>query len=156
MYHSITIGNKNTWSDWHLIPVTRPYVELPVVNQKVVEIPGRNGVLDLTTFLTGSPTYSNRKGSWEFYITNEYYLYSDPKFVRNPRNWSGWEEAYRTIAAHCTGRILSAVLEDDPNYSYTGRFQVSYKPGKDYSTITISYDLEPYKTNLTNGSTSFD
>ena len=24
MYHSITIGDKNTWDDWHLIPATRP------------------------------------------------------------------------------------------------------------------------------------
>lgn len=26
MYHSITIGDKNTWDDWKMIPVSRPVV----------------------------------------------------------------------------------------------------------------------------------
>ena len=30
MYHSITIGDKNTWDDWHMIPVTPPVIAPPV------------------------------------------------------------------------------------------------------------------------------
>ena len=30
MYHSITIGDKNTWDDWKIIPVSRPVVAPPV------------------------------------------------------------------------------------------------------------------------------
>lgn len=30
MYHSITIGDKNTWDDWKMIPVSRPVVAPPI------------------------------------------------------------------------------------------------------------------------------
>jgi len=156
VYHSITIGTKNTWTDWHLIPTVRPFVTLPTVNEKVVEIPGRNGVIDLTTFLTNSPTYGNRKGSWEFYIANPYFLYSDKRFIANATNWSDWSTAYRTIASYCNGKQRSVVLEDDPGYSYYGRLRVSFTPDASYSKIVINYDLEPYKTKTSDNTKSFD
>lgn len=138
MYHSITIGDKNTWTDWHLIPATRPFVSLPSVNEKSVEIPGMNGSIDLTTYLTGSPTYSNRKGSWEFYVMHE--LWGDD-----------WFAAQAQIANYLHGKKHSVILEDHPTYSYYGRLKMSYRPGKEYSTITIEYDLEPYRTNVNTG-----
>ena len=147
MYHSITIGEKNTWTNWHLIPTSRPFVALPEVKVKTVEIPGRDGVLDLTSFLTSSPVYGNRKGSWEFYIVNPYYLYSDKRFITNATNWSSSEAAYHTIAQYCNGKVRSVTLEDDPGYSYTGRLKVTLAPDPKYSKITISYDLEPYRIN---------
>ena len=155
MYHSITIGNGtgdpvNTWDDWHLIPVSRPFVALPTVNEKTVEIPGRNGVIDLTTFLTGSPTYGNRKGAWEFYISNPYYLYSDKRFVSDATNWSSSETAYHYIADYCNGKMCSIVLEDDPAHSYYGRLSVSLTPDAKYSKITIGYNLEPYRIQTSN------
>lgn len=150
MYHSITItgdeGSMNTWTDWHLIPTSRPFVALPTVNKKTVEIPGRNGVIDLTTFLTGSPTFGNRKGSWEFYIVNKFYLYSDPAFIKNVSNWESWSKAVREISGYCHGKVMSVTLEDDPDYSYKGRLEVSYSPQSDYSTITINYDFDPEAT----------
>lgn len=36
MYHSITIGEKNTWDDWHLIPTSRPLVNPPSVNTHLI------------------------------------------------------------------------------------------------------------------------
>ena len=70
MYHSITIGDKNTWDDWHLIPTTRPLFNPPTVKTNIIDIPGGDGVLDLTTALAGRPTYNNRTGSWTFIVQN--------------------------------------------------------------------------------------
>ena len=39
MYHSITIGDKNTWDDWHMIPVTPPVIAPPVEKRH-----GRGGI----------------------------------------------------------------------------------------------------------------
>jgi hypothetical protein len=156
VYHSITIGEKNTWDNWHLIPTSRPFVALPTVNEKIVEIPGRNGVIDLTSFLTGSPTYGNRKGSWEFYIVNPYFLYADKRFITNASNWRSSEAAYHSIASYCHGKVRSIVLEDDPDHSYSGRLKVSLTPDAKYSKITISYDLDPYRTKTSDNSHSFD
>jgi len=147
VYHSILITSDaslgvytNTWSDWHLIPISRPFVSLPSLNSKTVEIPGRNGSVDLTEVLTGAPTYSNRKGSWEFYVMHD--------------EWNSWSETLSTIASALHGKWLQIILEDDPNYYYEGRLKVGWNPGKDYSTITIEYDLSPYKTNVTTGEQS--
>ena len=131
MYHSITIGTKNTWDDWHLIPRTRPLVNPPSVKVSQVEIPGGDGSIDLTSVLAGRPTYRNRTGSWEFIVEN---------------GFKEWSVLYSEIMAYLHGQKLTAILEDDPNYFYEGRFSVnSWKSDQHYSTIVIDYDVGPYK-----------
>ena len=70
MYHSITIGDKNTWDDWHLIPATRPLFNPPLVKFNLQDVPGGDGMINLTKALAGRPTYGNRTGSWTFYVEN--------------------------------------------------------------------------------------
>lgn len=131
MFHSVTFGNKNTWTDWHLIPSTRPVFNPPEFKENLVEIPGLNGVLDLSEALTGRPTYSNRVGSMEFVVVNDYLP---------------WDVAYSNIMNHLHGKSMRAVLEDDRYFYYEGRFTVNeWKSDKDYSIITIDYNVYPYK-----------
>lgn len=130
-YHSITIGDKNTWDDWHLVPTSRPLVTPPSVNTSYVTVPGASGSLDLTDALTGYPTYSNRSGSWEFLVMNGY---------------GEWYARYSDIMAYLHGKKFKAILDDDPNYYYEGRFSVaSWTSPKDWSRITINYNVGPYK-----------
>lgn len=134
MYHSITFGTKNTWDDWHLVPTSRPVVNPPTLKTKYVNIPGRNGVLDLTEYLTETPTFNNSEGSWEFIVMNDYHI---------------WSELYSEIMDYLHGSSLNAILEDDPLYYYRGRFSVSqWKSDPKYSLITIDYMLEPSKYKL--------
>ena len=130
-YHSITIGDKNTWDDWHLVPTSRPLVPPPSVNASYVTIPGSNGALDLTEALTGYPTYTNRTGSWEFLVLNGY---------------GEWYARYSEIMGYLHGKKFRAILDDDPNYYYEGRFAVdSWASNKDWSRITINFNVGPYK-----------
>lgn len=130
-YHSITIGDKNTWDDWHLVPTSRPLVPPPNVNTSYVTVPGSSGSLDLTEALTGYPTYANRTGSWEFLVLNGY---------------GEWYARYSDIMSYLHGKRFRAILDDDPNYYYEGRFSVaSWKSNKDWSRITINYNVGPYK-----------
>lgn len=134
MYHSITFGSKNTWNDWHLVPTSRPVFDPPVLKERYIDIPGGDGVIDLTESLTGYPVYQNRTGSLEFIVMNDY--------------WP-WQEAYSTICDYLHGQRMKAVLEDDRDYYYEGRFKVSkWKSDKYYSTITIEYSVSPYKKRL--------
>lgn len=138
MYHSITIGNMNTWTNWHLIPASRPLVSSPAVNKKMVEVPGRNGLLDLTEALTGTPTYGNRTGSWEFYVMHDY--------------WGNWVLCYSAIMNYLHGKTFRVVLEDDPDHYYEGRLSVqNWNSPKDYSRIIIEYELGPYRTHSSTG-----
>ena len=130
-YHSITIGTKNTWDDWHLIPSSRPLFNPPPVKTSYVEIPGGDGILDLTTSMTGKPMYSNRTGSWEFYVENEF---------------KDWTVLYSEIMMYLHGREFQAWLDDDAAYFYKGRFSVNqWRSDPAQSLIVIDYNVGPYK-----------
>lgn len=143
MYHSITFGDivsdangtrisgKNTWDDWHLIPSSRPSVALPEPNTNAVDIPFRDGALDISEAVTGYMTYKDRTGSWEFYIANDYHY---------------WVSLKQAITNYLHGKKMYVMLEDDPEYYYEGRLKVDdFRSQKVNSTITISYSLKPYK-----------
>ena len=71
MYHSITIGGKNTWDDWKMIPSSRPVVAPPVEKVVSVNVPGRDGTTYLSNSLTGYPVFKSREGTWEFYLDTD-------------------------------------------------------------------------------------
>jgi len=131
LYHSVTFGEKNTWDDWRLVPSSRPVFNPPAQKTKILDIPGGDGVIDLSQALTGYPVYQNRTGSMEFIVMNDF---------------KPWHMAYSDIMDYLHGQKLRAVLEDDPEYFYEGRFTVNvWKSEKDWSRITIDYDVGPYK-----------
>lgn len=131
MYHSVTFGDKNTWDDWHLIPKTRPLFKTPSQKTKILDIPGGNGVLDLSTSLTGYPIFNNREGTLEFAVVN---------------GFKPWYQAVTDISEHLHGKTMKAILEDDLEYFYEGRFNVNeWKSDKSFSTIGIDYSVNPYK-----------
>ena len=149
MYHSITIGDKNTWNDWHLISKVRPFFVPPTQKTKYVEIPGSSGSLDLSESLTGYPVFNNREGSFEFTI-----LQPDDVLPNNPDypedKFKSWAVTYSDILNCLNGKRTTAFLEDEPEYYYEGRFNVTgYKPGDSANntrgTITIGYNVDPYK-----------
>lgn len=137
MYHSIIIGDKNTWADWYLIPSSRPVFNPPEPKTKYVDIPGANGILDLSTVLTGDIMYNNREGSLEFIVDNG--QLSEYKA-------ENWATVYSTILNYLHGKVFKAVLEDDPGFYYQGRFSVNQWASEEHnSKITIDYSVAPYK-----------
>lgn len=141
MYHSITFVNenyvgpggttRNTWDDWHLVPASRPVFSPPALKEHIIDIPGKDGVLDFTESLTGYPMFERREGSFEFIVMNGYLE---------------WYTLYSTISSFLHGHKLKAILEDMPDEYYEGRFVISdWKSEKDYSRITISYKVDPFK-----------
>lgn len=131
MYHSIFFDSWNTFDDWHLVPLSRPLFAPPSVKTTTISVPGANGTIDVSEILTGYPVYDNRKGSIDFTVLNGY---------------GEWYERYSTISNILHGQKMRAVLEDELDYYYEGRFTInSWKSDKDRSKITIDYDVNPYK-----------
>lgn len=131
MYHSITFGDKNTWDDWRLVPTSRPVFNPPAQKVKTLEVPGGDGLIDLSTVLSGYPVYQNRTGSFEFYVMNDF---------------KAWQVAFSDIMDYLHGQTMRAILEDDPEHFYEGRFNVNaWKSEKDWSRIVIDYSVGPYK-----------
>lgn len=139
--HSITFGDgtvrdykfvgTNTWTDWHLVPAARPMVVTPEVSKKQLTLPGRDGFIDMSEYLTGGLTYGARSGSWQFF--------SDHDQV-------DWISNKQKIIDFLHGKWMKVVLEDEPMWYYEGRFEVAdWQNGSDYSSVTINYTLDSYK-----------
>lgn len=124
---------KHTFKDFHLVPTTRPVFEPPSPKSTVIDIPGFDGVIDLSESLTGFPIFNNRTGSLEFAVLNDI---------------EDWTTIYNSIMKYIHGRYLKCIMEDDLEFYYEGRFSVSnWTSNNDgtWSTVTIDYDLQPYK-----------
>ena len=144
MYHSINIGDKNTFDDWHLIYPGRPIVNPPIPKMNYVDILGKNGSLDYTNALVKTPRYSDREGTWEFIILNPGDV--DSLSVLDDRRFDP-HELSSEITSYCNGRKFDKVwLEDDPDYYYVGRVWVSgIQTSSGWSRIILSYRFEPFK-----------
>lgn len=143
IYYSITFSNPdgsnpiNTYDDWRIVPESRPLVNPPEVRTEFVDIPGADGSLDYTEALAGIK-FKNREGSWTFYVLNELFDRS--------RSYLPWNELYTLIMRKLHGRRKMIRLESDPGFYYMGRLFVdSWSSDKDYSKITIRYNIDPYK-----------
>lgn len=128
---SINTESRHTYRDWFLIPKERYSIANAEPKTQIIEIPGANGGLDVSESLTGYPLFGYREGSFDFIIDNQ-----------RPQ----WEKLWRDIVTYLHGKERYMMLEDDPQWVYHGRFTVGqYTADKNYSTIQISYKLNPYK-----------
>lgn len=121
----------NTWDSWHLIPSSRPVIASPEVVTNFVEIPGRNGALDLSTYLTGKETYKSRTGSLQFYVDNYH---------------ENWATIHDKIINWMHGKELYMIMEDIPTWYYHGRFTFNeWKSESWNSSVVLNYTLDPYR-----------
>lgn len=133
MYHSLIISGRNTFTEWGMVPTSRPVVNPPEVKTTYVNLPASNGVLDYSDLLMGTVPYGQREGSWEFAL----------------RPGRTWATVYSSIMNYLHGRRHTVILEDDPAFQYSGRLSVNaWKSDPKYSLITIDYNLDPFKQSI--------
>lgn len=146
--------SKNTWDDWHLVPTSRPVFDPPELKKYSQDIPGGNGSIDLTTTLTGYPSYQNRTGSIEFLAMHnglssslgEGYGYNNFTNV-------AWNGIYSNIMNFLHGARVKVETEDIADYYFWGRVTVEgWESEEQYSKITFNYDLEPFRYSITDSS----
>lgn len=145
MYHSITIGDKNTWDDWKMIPSSRPVVAPPVEKVVSVDVPGRDGTTYLSNSLTGYPVFKSREGTWEFYLDTDAWRGSN---LSSPIGAGALDHLSRMLhKGNATPGQVRVRLEDDPAFFYLGRVWVDggIKQQNGHSLITLGYTLYPFK-----------
>lgn len=126
----------NTLIDWGIVPLGMPIMAPPQQKLHVIDVPGSDGVLDLSNSLTGYPVFGNRSGNMQFAILHEE---------------TQTAQAYTKMLNFLQGTDVKMILEDDPNYYYTGRVYVENIDAKSdgaHSEVTLGYDLEPYKQSI--------
>lgn len=124
---------KDLWTEFGLVPASRPFIELPPVKTNSIEIPGADGEIDMTETLLGRPTYGVRSGSLTFNVAND--VITD--------TWDVW--LYK-LTSFVHGKKRHVMLKDDLSYYYEGRVSInSYSVGNTFSTVEIGYTLDTYK-----------
>lgn len=132
--HSVTFGNKNCWTEWGLIPTSKPVISPPNVKVKQVDLPGANGIIDMTTVLTGYPTYSNRTGTLDFILAP---------------GRDSFESVKTKVMSYLHGKRMNLYLDDDPEHYYFGTFSVNaLKSDARTNGISIGYDLYPFRRSV--------
>lgn len=125
----IMFGNYHSWNDFQLILASKT-IGTPSPKTETIDIPGGDGVLDLTDFF-GETKYSNRNLSFEF------------STMVTP---SDFMSLFSMVQDALHGRKLPIILDEDPEWYYTGRISVSeWKADRNIGKLTIDCDCEPYK-----------
>lgn len=129
----------DTWDNFRFIPAERPTITMPKSNTKIVTVPGRKNPIDMTTYLTGHPTYGNRTGSWSFLTDNDW--------VDSHGGWIAYDKMLRGLF---NGHVAKISLRDDPSYFYAGELTMGqWNTGDSRSSVSITYNLYPYKKSHT-------
>ena len=125
----VKFGNFHSWDDFFLILGSKE-IETPSAKTETVEIPGADGVLDLTEYF-GEPRYKNRKLSFSFST-----IVPQSQFL----------ELFTSIQSKLHGQKMNIVLDDDSEFYYVGRISVSkFENEKGVGKISIECDCEPFK-----------
>lgn len=109
-------------------------LEPPEPKTYTVDIPGGNGVIDLTEALTGDVAYKNRKQEFTFAVID----------VKN------FEKVKTEVSNFLHGRAFDYTMTMDPGYTYHGRFTVDSYSHAAYANgllgqFKVTVDANPYK-----------
>lgn len=124
----IVINNSiHTGDDLGLV-MTKKDLPPPTAQTYSVSVPGRNGDIDLSEFLTGEVAYNNRTLSFEFF--------------GNGSRETVLELIDTMLGYH--GQKVEIILDDYPDWYYTGRAKVEYTDSGYYATFRLTVDAQPF------------
>lgn len=128
----ITFGSLHSFNNLHLI-LSQKTIGTPEPKREVVDIPGGDGVLDLTEFF-GAVKYHNRQLSFEFST-----MVPQSQFM----------DLFSQVQNALHGKKMRIILDDDPEWFYMGRIAVSeWKAEKNIGKLTVDCDCEPFKQSI--------
>lgn len=128
--YSVRIGEKHAYDDWGII-LSSKVISPPTPQIKQVNIPLRDGALDLTETLSEEIRYNDRSISLAFTVV-------DP--IKQ------WPAKISEIQNYVQGKRLKIVFDDDAAFYYIGRVAVNeFKSNKTIGTLVIECTVEPFK-----------
>lgn len=126
-----TINDEHTLRDWGAAITNSDIISVPEPNLTVLEVPGRNGRLDLSEALSGDVTYGNREIKLE---------------LASQVSIDSWYEKCLHIFNTYHGRQVQVVFDDDPTHFYKGRATVSDPQRvRNGGTFVFTVSAEPFR-----------
>lgn len=125
----------HSYSDLGLI-LTDAEIGLPEVKNASIDIPGADGLLDLTEALDGNVHYGNRELKLTFVTTDAI-------------SGTDWPGLISKLSAAIHGQRKSIVFDDDTAWAYQGRCYVdAFETSRWTRTVVIRCDCDPYKVGV--------
>lgn len=136
--YGATINGRHTYRDYGLYIGNIRQISPPAVKTTFIQIPARNGDIDVTEALTGYPVYGNR--------TLTLYL-------GGRKRRSEWVRFRDTIENEIHGKKVKVVFDDDPEFYWEGRATMSddYDRGQEVGSFTVTVNVQPYKLEMRDG-----
>ena len=126
----VLFGEKHSYRDFGLI-LSSKVISPPQPQTKLVDVPLRDGSIDLTESLSGDVKYKDRKITIVFTVIDPVKL---------------WSAKVSEIENYLHGRRMKIVFDDDFNFYYIGRVAVDeWTSDKNIGKLVIECTVEPYK-----------
>lgn len=130
--NSATLNGKHTYYDYGLYVTNTSPIAPPEAKTQYIEVPGRNGEIDLSEALTGYTIYKNREITLEL-------------GGKKPANQ--WPSFISDFLNEIHGKQVKVVFDDNKDFYYIGRatVQSGYEIGCEVAKFTVKISAEPYK-----------
>lgn len=127
----IKFGDVHTWARWGLVLHAKT-INPPTPRTDYVQIPGRDGAVDMSDALTGRVMYDNRTVTFNFLLVDGKY--------------SEREEIIADIINTLHGKKFDIITDDRPDLYFVGRCSVkTFTNDKAYGSITVDCTCDPYR-----------
>lgn len=101
----------------------------PKIQSYTVEVPGRNGLLNLTKGLTGRVMYNNRSLSFQYFGTG-----TRSRLLE-----------LDTLMSRYHGQTIRIIDDDHPDHYYEGEVSVDTEFKSNYIIISLTVDAQPFR-----------
>ena len=109
-----TEESYHTLNDWGLYVSNTDYIKEPKQYTKYIEIPGRNGLLDVSEVVAGRQIYTSRQIEVEL------------SGIREKKNWDSVISSFRN---KINGKVCRIIFDNDRAHYWRGRITI-----KDFSS----------------------
>lgn len=128
----VTIDGKHCLDDLGMY-LTEAVISPPEVRTNYVDIPGRDGQLDLSTALDGEIHYQNRTISLTFVSTSAL-------------SGMSWPEFFSSMASLLHGQKAILAFDGDDGWYYSGRGAISsYEMDGTRWTLKVDFSCDPWR-----------
>ena len=128
----VTIGEKHSYRDWGII-LSSKVISPPEPQINKVDVPLRDGSIDLTEALTSDVKYKDRTITLNFTVTDR----------------STWTAKVSEIQNYLHGKQLKIVFDDDLAFYYFGRVSVNkWATDKAIGSLAVECKVEPFKYDM--------
>ena len=125
----VTIGEKHSFNDWGII-LSSKVISPPEPQLNRVNVPLRDGSIDLTESLTDDIKFKDRKITLNFTVMDR----------------ATWTAKVSEIENYLHGKQMKIVFDDDLAFYYFGRVSVNkWETNKTIGKLVIEGTVEPFK-----------